>query len=407
MSSVHPAIRGKLGSTEYYLVALHAEWVTNNLKIPSEMEGWDDETIDEKYQRKINWSRVEKSIAPYLATDPDRFFGSIIVTVLNHESMKWEPADKILKDIPNAYAEVASKLGFLTLSGQEVMVPLDGQHRLAALGCAITGKNHKDEPIAGLTANPAVAKDMINLMLVRHVPALSRKIFNKVNRYARPTSKADNLITSDDDIVAVISRDSNITGIPGRLVNLESNTIPEKSHYVTTLATIYEIVKVVLADERPSNQLLPEAAKQTLLKKLSKDFFGAFLGEDGVLNKAMKKPEADGDDARVRLRSTNLLMKPFAQVAAAAAALDYHQSNGVKLKEACAKLQKLDWRRDNKDWQKVLLNGEKILTGDTARRLASRVIAYQLGVKMEPAQLKTLKSDYSKETGGRSLPKPV
>ena len=407
MSSVHPAIRGKLGSTEYYLVALHAEWVTNNLKIPSEMEGWDDETIDEKYQRKINWNRVEKSIAPYLATDPDRFFGSIIVTVLNHERMLWEPATKVLKDLPNAYADVASKLGFLTLSGQELMVPLDGQHRLAALGCAITGKDHKNEPIAGLTANPDVAKDMINLMLVRHDKALSRKIFNKVNRYARPTSKADNLITSDDDIIAVISRDTKITGIPGRLVNLESNTIPEKSHYVTTLATIYEIVKVVLADEHPTNQLLPEAAKQNLLKKQSKEFFDAFLGEEGVLNKALKKPEAAGDEVRVRLRGANLLMKPFVQVAAAAAAFHYHQSNNVKLKDACKKLQLIDWRRENKDWQHVLLNGEKILTGDTSRRLASRVIAYQLGIKLEPGQLKTLKSDYSKETNGRSLPKQL
>ena len=37
-----------------------------------------------------------------------------------------------------------------------------------------------------------------------HEGHLARKIFNKVNRYARPTSKADNLITSDDDILAIL-----------------------------------------------------------------------------------------------------------------------------------------------------------------------------------------------------------
>lgn len=98
----------------------------------------------------------------------------------------------------------------------------------------------------GLLPSTDLAKDLITVMLVKHEKHLARKIFNKVNRYARPTSKADNLITSDDDILAILAR-KQADVIGSRLVNTSSNSLSDTSECFTTLSTIYGILGTVLS----------------------------------------------------------------------------------------------------------------------------------------------------------------
>jgi DNA sulfur modification protein DndB len=292
------------------------------------------------------------------------------------------------------------------------MVPLDGQHRLAALGCAITGLNGKGEEIKGLTPNAKVAADQVTLMLIRHDVGLARKIFNKVNRYARPTSKVDNLITSDDDFLAVLAREIASSAFVPRLVNESSNTIPAKAAFVTTLSTIYSIIGVVLAEQHISTDHLPDQPTQQLLRQSAKKFFATFVGKVKTFQRAMQNPAPEGDPKRIELREADLLMKPFVQLAAAAAVHELVNrgldGSGIKLDDACERLNKLDWSKDNSDWQDVLLHGEKILSGETARKFASRFIAYSLGARFEAAEVKALQEDLREllpKGSKRGLPK--
>jgi DNA sulfur modification protein DndB len=414
MSSVHPAMRGRIGDSEYFTVVMPAQWVANNLVIPSEMDGWEDETIEERYQRRINYERVKSSIAPYLATDPHRFFGALIVTVINSDKWAWEPLTKLQNNLPALYAAQAEEIGFLCLSGGEVLVPLDGQHRLAALQFAISGKDEKGEPIDGFSPNAAVASDLITLMFIKHDKDRARKIFNKVNRYARPTSKADNLITSDDDFVAVLAREIASTHFGSRLVNVTSNTISNKACFVTTLSTIYSILQHVLADQHFEVDQLPAPNQQALARRNSKAFFDEFTQRLKTLKKALLKPDASGDDGRVDLRSRDLLMKPVVQLAVASAACELvargTKSGPLKYSDAFDRLSRLDWQRENDDWQGILLNGEKVVAGETARRLATRVIAYQAGASLQAAEVKELREDFRQAQprgSNRELPKQL
>jgi DNA sulfur modification protein DndB len=414
MPASYPALKGKIGDTEYYLVVMPASWVSNNLTIPSEMEGWEGETIDERYQRRINYSRVATSIAPYLANDNDRFFGSLIVTVINDQNMSWEGLTTVAKEIPGAYRASAQQIGFLHLSGEEVMVPLDGQHRLAAMKFAITGNDQQGNAIAGLTPNPKVGADLVTLMLIRHEVDRARKIFNKVNRYARPTSKADNLVTSDDDFLAVLAREIAGKALPARLVNVSGNTIAAKAEHVTTLATIYSILEVVLADQHPPQDRLPDPAVQSLLRKEGTKFFSELFKRVKTMQRALANPDPDGDAKRIELRESDLLMKPVVQLATAAAVHELQlrglRGQGIKLEDAFERVNKLDWRRENQDWQQVLLNGEKVVSGETARRFATRYIAYQLGMDMQAAEVAALREDFREllpRGSKRDLPKPL
>ncbi len=250
MASVYPAMRGTFGSTDYFIVTMKANDVANQITIPKEMPGWDDMNIEERFQREINYTRVKKQIAPYLANDPDRFFGALIVDVINPEEMDFEPAEKVLGSrVPRLYQTASKSFGFLTLSGGEMLVPLDGQHRLAALTFALSGKDERQNPISGVDPNPNLANDDVLLIMIKHDLKKGRSIFNKVNRYAKRTSKGDDLITADDDVIAVISRESIANDVIGsRLVNYRSNTLSDKAHYFTTLATVYEATKVTLEE---------------------------------------------------------------------------------------------------------------------------------------------------------------
>jgi len=74
-------MRGKFGTTEYYIVTMPAKELTEKLTVPRDIEGWEDLSLEERYQRDINYNRVKRQIAPYLVEDDDRFFGSFIVSM--------------------------------------------------------------------------------------------------------------------------------------------------------------------------------------------------------------------------------------------------------------------------------------------------------------------------------------
>ena len=49
MASVLPAMRGKFGSTDYYIVTMPAKELTERLVVPQNIEGWSDFSLEERY----------------------------------------------------------------------------------------------------------------------------------------------------------------------------------------------------------------------------------------------------------------------------------------------------------------------------------------------------------------------
>ncbi len=277
MATVYPAMKGQFGSTEYFMITMKANDVTKQLTIPENMPDWKDLKIEERFQRDISYNRVKKQIAPYLANDPDRFFGALIVLAYNPEKMEFESADSLFKEnVLKLYQTAAKSFGFLTLSGGEMLVPLDGQHRLIAIQFAMDGKDEQKKSIKGITPNTALANDDVLLMIIKHDgTSKGRKIFNKVNRYAKATTTAENLITADDDIIAIISRDIANNIIGEHLVNLTGNTLPESSYKFTTLSIIYKATQSLLEEEfgKINRQALPESRKQKVYKDLAQEYW--------------------------------------------------------------------------------------------------------------------------------------
>lgn len=413
MSSSYPAFRGSFGSTEFYVVTMKAGQFIRDMTIPKNMEGWEDLSPEEKFQREVNYKRVKDHIAPYLVSDDDRFIGAFIVAIHQHEDVQFESlVDSGIKFPAIMPKSVSNQFGVLYLSGSEVLVPLDGQHRLAALKFAITGKDEKDAEIPGLHGSTELANDVCTVIFIRNDPQKSRKIFNKVNRYAKPTSKADNLITADDDYIAVLVRQE-IVGpiIDTRLVNLSSNTIPKSSGLFSTLATIYEITfeyESVLIGKKPQIGLIPDSKVVALAKQNATDFWKKFL-KINAYESSLLDPSEASDKRRSEIREQSLICKPIVQRALAEATfallLDEGKS-GQKLgmEQIVERINSVDWSPSESSWQGVLVNGDKIITGNSARNFAARIIAYRLGKSMEQVEIDKLSQQFEESTDGRKLP---
>lgn len=412
MSSTLPAMKGRMGNTEYYLLSMKAAELVNLVKDPKNMPGWNDEKIEEIYQRKINYHRVRNQIAPYLADkNESRFFGSLIVAAFNFDDkVIFQPLTKNAAvseaKLGPEQREAASKIGMLTLHGGIKMVPLDGQHRLKALEFAMNGKDQQGRDIPGIEVDMALANEDISVILVPYDPEKARRIFTRVNRYARRPTTSETYVTDDDDVFAVLARHV-ANRIGGRLVKYTQPSLTPKDREFTTLAILHACCKEIVKHSSPDSQgLKPDQLPESDIVETYKQQVGRvwerLLSNIDVFRDATLNKSEDGDDKRREIRKENLLGKPVPQECLVSA---YMALTGIPTRmpweEACHRLNALPWAITPENmssiWQNVLWIGPadrkgKIITKN--RLIASRLMAYMAGETLTDEQRKALLDEY-------------
>ena len=424
MPSIHAAMKARLGDTDYYILSMKAQELVNSAVTPVEMDGWTDLTVEQRYQRDINYTRVRNQIAPNFANDNTRFFGAVIVTAENFgEEVSFEPLDDTANlKLPNLYKAAALSMGFLTFTGGEVLIPLDGQHRLKAIEFAISGKDQHGRKIDAIQAPcMELANEDVTVILVPYELERARRIFTRVNRYAKPTTTGQRLVTDDDDMLAVLSREVADDLIDARLVKITSNTLTKQDVYFTTLAIIYNCNDQIIAGNFPNGKLdktkLPSADAQTLYRNKVRETWGTLVEKIEVFADALSDAAVSGDDNRREIREKNLLGKPVAQecLVRVFTRLTNDPTN-LTADEACERLNALPWAITPENiavWDRVLWTGGtdgRIVTN--RRNLATDLIAYLAGEKMAQTKKEELLHDYlqqfpESEREGKGLPEPV
>ena len=120
MAVVSAALKGKMGSTDYYLTTIRARELCSLARAASERDDWSSWSIEERLQREVNEKRIRDEIVPYIRNSPDRFFGSLILLVYEPDVFEFEPVEEIGATVPVAYRGVATRMGFLTIDGAEI-----------------------------------------------------------------------------------------------------------------------------------------------------------------------------------------------------------------------------------------------------------------------------------------------
>lgn len=382
MATIIPAIRGKLGTTTFYETTMKVSDLVKSVKPPTELEGWAGFSIQERIQRDPDLKRIKQDLAPYIANSDDRFFGSIIVLVYKGE-LEWESITNFAKTIPAAYRSGTESLGFITIDGVTLVV-LDGQHRLHALSDVHLGK------VSGSAAGN-IANDDVCVILIQHESNLkTRRIFNVVNRYAKQTGRGDNIITSEDDGYAIVSRnlvdDDELfgrrqVGSDWRdFVEWKSNTLAKRSLAFTTISAVYESIKLVLQhngiealkeQQRPSDE---DVEKYT---HLAKSFWETVMSGVDAYKKASEAmntiPDMRGDAS-----PTALLFKPAHQIALVDGLMRAAKEAKVPVETLARRVNDVsDWSMTNPMWTGIIMKtGGTIDAGQDARRRTSALIAY-------------------------------
>lgn len=395
MSVTLLAQKGQMGENTYYITTMKANTLIKTVGFACEMEKWSDMSVDERMQREIKGDRVVSEIVPYIVNDSEWFFGSLIVDIYSGwEEVDFQNIQEVCTTNLAAYRDTLTDTGFLTLPDKKSLIALDGQHRLCALSIAIRGQNGIPGSVRvpeslkkDLVPHPEIGDADVTVIFIRHESdAKIRKIFNKVNRYAKQTSKGDNIITSEDDMIAVITRamfsgmeDAPLKPINNQdLVNWKSNTIPLRSKMLTTAAAIYTMSEVMLEYYDITPKTRREDKKLKIGIEFMHNFWNKTLEEVDVFRK-YKQYVLDGNPLE-NLRKNNLLLKPVTQMALAQA-VRIAMGLGYEYKDLTAKINKINWDPEFYVWSNVLVtnsSNKKMITGSQALKNAGSIIAYML-----------------------------
>ncbi|MEW1752060.1 DNA sulfur modification protein DndB [Streptomyces angustmyceticus] len=397
MATLHTAIRARMGSTPYYVTTMKVSDLVQVARPASEQEEWATSGLTERLQRELNDSRVRSEIAPYLANSPDRFFGALILLLDADEEPEFEAFSEVAKNLPKAYRSTMGKdsFGFLTIdSGERIL--LDGQHRFAALREVVIART-----VEGDYAKD-VGDDEVTVIIVPRISTQhTRKLFNKVNRYAKSTSRGDNILTSEDDGFAILTRrladdDGPLAGKNHKgesLVNYKNTTIAERSTQLTTLSAIYETVRIItehyeMADElnekkthvRPPEDILDQGYEHvegwwaTVLNGIPQLKYGR--------DNTKVLPELRAKDA-----DYGLLFKPAAHIVLFQALSQILKRNpDLLLQDAVERTYQVSWKITDPMWRDVLINSaHNILTRRENYNLAADLITYLVVADKLPA----------------------
>ena len=392
MSVVIPAIEGQMGNTKYFQCMMRVDELVRSVRSASEIDDWANMSIGDKMQREPSWSRIKNQIAPYFKRHEDRFFGSIMVLVYEG-SVSFEKLSEFNARVPNAYQSQGDKMGFLTIDGG-TLIALDGQHRLLAL------KEVVENPTEG-DFSADVRNDEVSVIFIKHEDNIkTRSIFNTVNKYAKPTSAGDNIITSEDDGYAILTRrliEVEDGVMKESVVNWRSNTLTDKSDKFTTIKVLYETVKLMLKGSkeddydfdptiRPPNEILDRAYDYV------RSMWSLILSEVKAYNFVTENRSDFSDkvkEARKPEALNSLLFKPAAQEAFVKGILTACEPQSAEdpeltVQEALQKSNKIKWSMTDPLWKNVIIKASGAIDGgaEGKRRMALLMSWLLLGSKM-------------------------
>ena len=193
-----PALRSYMGDWTYYVTVMPLSEI--ELRIQKSTEIYEVRDLEDMVQRELRTSDRVKEIVKYLTHQQERFFNSIIVGVHGGDP-QWHSVDvkeSPLLGPPELASTVSDSLGIISLTGEEKMFAIDGQHRVHAIKEALNQQTDlNDEHLAVIfVAHRATDEGRKR----------TRRLFSTLNREARPVSKGEIVALDEDNAFAITAR---------------------------------------------------------------------------------------------------------------------------------------------------------------------------------------------------------
>lgn len=385
IKSIHlPSLRGNFGAWSYFSTVIKVKDIVESNRIITvpESKALYTKNINQILQREIDLTRIGK-IKEYLLKSKERFFSSLIVAI-HKGNPEWADFDlerqfRIDNDlIDDAEVEfIENKIGVLTLSGNEEIFVLDGQHRLLGIRRAFE-------------EDKTVGEDEISLIIVIHKADLkqrTRRLFTVLNRYAVSIKPAEKVILEEDDAAAILTRKL-VQEYPTFIIdNAVSSTksfnlTGTDTKNFTSLVCIYEINKILIDYSILYKSKVIIRPSDTVLEKLYvriKAFWDFFFKTFPNTVKFIKEEKVPATFVRNKRSGGSLLLRPEGQLLFASVYKEFEESN--KLKVFKDNVSKIDFNLSGRNWMYVFWKGDTMETKH--KKLKKSIFKFLLGNKEE------------------------
>lgn len=372
-------LRGNIGFWTYYSTIMKVRDVVSENRIitVSESNELYTQNINRILQREINPIRINK-ISNYILTTEERFFSSLVVAI-HQGTPKWTDIDlyEQIEIEGNAISEdelisLGSKYGILSLSGNEQIFALDGQHRLKGIRKAFT-------------QNPEIGDLEISLTFVIHNHEnveRTRRLFTVLNKYAEKPKGAELIILDEDDAAAINTRrlvtEHPILSKPNAVSNSKTGAISNSDNLsFTTLVTLNSINKILYNKNNTYYTQRPSDEEINMLYQKSVNYWDAFFEVypeiisfiDGNAAVEIAEERISRNDET----GGSLLLRPVGQELIAKSYIKFNQNEIEIFKD---KLRHVNFNLSNSNWKYLFWN-DKMLGKE--QKLKNCMLLYIMG----------------------------
>ena len=411
---VLPALRGVIGDWVFYSCLMNVRELSTRVNYAKEIHK--NKALSDMIQRELGKGRA-KQISEYLKQQPERFFNSLVIATYdgqpNWHALQNVRGETALNELKNLTEDTIVSVGFLTLTGQEKLFAVDGQHRLAGIKKAVE---------EGLGSE---LQDELSVIFVGHTQSeggleRTRRLFTTLNKTTRPVSKGEIIALDEDDVMAIcVRRLIEQTDLFGeqRIAFVASNNMPtNNTESLTTIANLYDVLTILFTNAKSDlrkeksglQRVRPGDEDLDRYFKFAKEYFVELKNNFMPLDEFFSTENSKSIVKKYRgNHGGNVLFRPIGlEIMTRVIA---HLSNHMSLRKAVTLAARMPQDLNEKPYlwlmwdpkQKIMLNSHKV----TVRE----ILLYMVGKNSNKFPEGTLLERYKNATGDESteLPKLI
>ncbi len=316
-------------------------------------------------------------IKDYILNQKERFFNALVLAIYDGKP-EWFELEVEVEEY-KTYS-----VGVLELSGNEIIFPVDGQHRVEGIKKA-------------LEENPGLANEKVPVILIGHQNTTegkqrTRRLFSTLNRRARKVNDNELIALDEDDVVAVATREiieSNELFAGNRLVNVGNKNIASSNHVAfTSIIELYQCNRIIF-DFITSQEGLKKKDKEQLLlyrpdndvtekyvKKIN-EFWHLMQNTIPSLKQYISAEENEIQELHYRdEEGGNLLFRPIALTQYITALCEYMQKEDCDVCNAISEFNKIPLTIQKKPWINILWTQDNKINGRIRKKEVKNMMLY-------------------------------
>ena len=383
-----PVIRGRIGDWRYYSGIMSFKQISDNVTA-SIGELYQAQCLNDLLQRELTSNFA--AIKEYLLKDNERFFNAVILAIYDGDP-KWLEIEFANEEYNN--------VGFLQFSGDEVLFPVDGQHRVTGIKEALKEKKELEQ-------------ESVPVIFIAHSQTeegrkRTRKLFSTLNRRAKPVGQNENIALDEDDVCSIITREL-LQSFPlcmgENIVNHKGKQIPNNNKTAfTSLIALYQCVCAIVQHKlqlkttqfkkfqlyRPNDETVLELTDYVF------DVFNSFVNNTDSVRTYSDLTTGEKAVSYRNNEGGNILFRPIVLTDYFDIAMTLITRDDLSVDDAFSRLNSVPQDLADEPWKGLLWDGEKIINRLSHTVIKNLLLLMTSSIKLTEKEYEGLVNAFSK-----------